>query len=32
MLIADDVKQAFAGQDWTAEESADLEMHAARIA
>jgi hypothetical protein len=32
MLIADDVKQAFAGQDWTPEENAYLDMHAARIA
>jgi hypothetical protein len=32
VLIADDVKQAFAGQDWTPEENAYLDMHAARLA
>lgn len=32
MLIADDVKQAFAGQDWAPEDIAYLDMHAARIA
>lgn len=32
MLTADDVRQAYAGQDWTIEESAYLNTHAARLA
>ncbi len=32
MLIADDVKRAFAGQNWAPDESAYLDVHAGRIA
>jgi hypothetical protein len=32
MVIADDVKRAFAGQNWTPDEITYLDMHAARIA
>jgi len=32
VLIANDVRQAFAGQDWTTEEKDYIDMHAARLA
>jgi len=32
VLPADEIKQAFSGQNWTPEESAYLDMHAARLA